>query len=70
MIGARDCYLCMSFQGGIVSSFCRIGKKTVFDVWRSIPSLVTLFGCLSETPEAITDDCMEDIEIKIRGISV
>ena len=45
-----------------VSSFCRIGRKTVFDVWRSLPSLVTLSGCLSETPEAITDDCMEDIE--------
>ena len=45
-----------------VSSFCGIGKKTVFDVWRSLPSLVTLFGCLSETPEAITDDCMGEIE--------
>ena len=47
-----------------VSSFCGIGKKTVWDhdVWRSLPSLTTLFGCLSHTPEAITDDYMEEIE--------
>ena len=46
-----------------VSSFCGIGKKIVRDVWRSLPSLTTLFGCLSHTPEAITDDYMEEIEI-------
>ena len=45
-----------------VSSFCGIGKKTVWDVWRSLPSLKILFGCLSHTPEAITDDYMEEIE--------
>ena len=56
-------HACHAFSGcDTVSSFCGIGKKTVFDVWRSLPSLVTLFGCLSETPEAITDDCMGEIE--------
>ena len=29
--------------------------KTAFNAWKSLPSLITLFGCLSETPEAITD---------------
>ena len=52
-----------AFSGcDIVSSFCGIGKKTVWDVWRSLPSLTTLFGCLSHTPEAITDDDMREIE--------
>jgi len=45
-----------------VSSFSGIGKKTVWDVWRSLPSLNTLFSCLSHTPEAITDEYMEQIE--------
>ena len=42
-----------------VSSFCGIGKKTVWDVWWSLPSLKILFGCLSHSPEAITDDYMK-----------
>ena len=45
-----------------VSLFCGIEKKTVFDVWESLSSLVTLLSCLSETPKVITHDCMEDIE--------
>lgn len=45
-----------------VSSFAGIGKKTVWDVWRSLPSLTTLFGHLSQTPEAISDHDMEEIE--------
>jgi len=65
MIGIRDCYLCMLFLGcDRVSSFCRIGKKTVWDTWRwrSLPSLTTVFGCLSHTPEAISDNHMKEIE--------
>jgi len=40
--------------------FCGIGKKTVWDTWRSLPSLTTVFGCLSHTPEAISDNHMKD----------
>jgi len=45
-----------------VSSFCGIGKKTVWDTWRSLPSLTTVFGCLSHIPEAISDNHMIEIE--------
>jgi len=41
------------------NTVCGIGKKTV---WRSLPSLTTLFGCLLHNPEAITDNYMEEIE--------
>ena len=40
-----------------VSLFCGIRKKTVFDVTKPGYSV-----CLSETPEAITDDCMGETE--------
>ena len=45
-----------------VSSFCGIGKKTVWDVWRSSPSVTTLFGHLCQTPEEITNDGMKEIK--------
>ena len=37
-------------------------KENYWDIWRSLPSLTTLFGRLSHTPEAISDDHMKDIE--------
>ena len=46
-----------------VSSFSGIGKKTIWDVWRSVPNLTALFGHLSQTPQEVTDDNMQEIEI-------
>ena len=45
-----------------VSSFSGIGKKTVWDVWKSLPNLTPLFSQLSETPDEITESDMETIE--------
>ena len=45
-----------------VSSFSGIGKKTVWDVWKSLPHLTPLFSQLSETPDEITESDMEKIE--------
>ena len=45
-----------------VSSFSGIGKKTVWDVWRSSPNQTALFSRLSQTPEEVTDIDMEEIE--------
>jgi hypothetical protein len=47
-----------------VSSFCNIGKKTVWDVWSSSPNMtaIILFGHLSQTPKEITDSDMEKLE--------
>ncbi len=47
---------------GTVSSFSGIGKKTVWDVWKSLPNLTSLFSQLSETPDEITESDMEKIE--------
>ena len=45
-----------------VSSFSEIGKKTVWDVWKSLSNLTPLFSQLSETPDKITECDMEKIE--------
>ena len=46
-----------------VSSFSGIGKKTAWDVWRSLPNLTALFGRLSQTPQEVTDNDMEEIVV-------
>ncbi len=45
-----------------VSSFSGIGKKTAWDVWRSMPHLTPLFVKLSSKPQQVTDDDMEQLE--------
>ena len=47
---------------GTVSSFSGIGKKTVWDIWKSLPNLTPLFRQLSETPDEITESDMEKIK--------
>ena len=47
---------------GTISSFSGIGKKTVWDIWKSLPNLTLLFRQLSETPDEITESDMEKIE--------
>ncbi|XP_014677523.1 PREDICTED: uncharacterized protein LOC106817375 [Priapulus caudatus] len=45
-----------------VSSFSSIGKKTTWDVWRSLPNLTAVFIRLSDTPEEVTEADMEELE--------
>ena len=63
-LGARDCYSCMPFQA-VILSHCSVElERKLFSMFGDLYQawLATLFGCLSETPEAITDDCMGEIE--------
>ena len=44
------------------SNFCGIGKKTAWDIWKSLPDVKQVFSRLSRTPESITEADMEAIE--------
>ena len=45
-----------------VSALAGIGKKTVWDVWNSIPNLENEFSRLSNAPAELTDDDMDTIK--------
>ena len=45
-----------------VSPFSGIGKKTVWVVWRFVPKLTAFFGGLSQTPQDVIDDNMDEIK--------
>ena len=45
-----------------VSSFCGIGKKTAWSVFRSIPYIWEVFQQLSSTPAEVTEEDMVEIE--------
>ncbi len=49
-----------------VSAFSGIGKKSAWDVWRSMPHLTPLFVKLSSVPQ--TDDDMEQLERFVIGM--
>ena len=44
-----------------VLPFSGLGEKTVWYTWKSVPNLtvLSLFGCLSQTPQEVTDDNMD-----------
>ncbi|XP_014671080.1 PREDICTED: uncharacterized protein LOC106811872 [Priapulus caudatus] len=50
-----------AFKHGLKKS-CSIGKKTTWDVWRSLPNLTAVFIRLSDTPEEVTEADMEELE--------
>ena len=54
----------MHALSGLTLSFFKngIGKKTAWDIWRSLPNLKTLFCRLSQTSEKITEADMEELE--------
>jgi len=45
-----------------VSSFHRIGKKTVWATWKAFPVVTQAFLDLSDAPESVDESVMEDIE--------
>ncbi len=45
-----------------VSSFSGIGKKTAWDVWKSMPHMTPLFEKLSTEPTQVTDEDMDQLE--------
>ena len=65
-LGAESCQGLLflhAFSGcDTVSSFCGIGKKTAWDVWRSSEDFRALFSRLSLTPAEISDDDMKILE--------
>ncbi|KAJ8041387.1 hypothetical protein HOLleu_12189 [Holothuria leucospilota] len=45
-----------------VSAISGIGKKTVWDIWNSMPNLGKVFSRLSHAPAEVTNDDMDNIE--------
>ena len=45
-----------------VSAISGIGKKTVWDIWNSMPNLGKVFTHLSHTPSEVTSNNMDEIE--------
>ena len=45
-----------------VSAMCGIGKKTAWEVWRLMPHLDPIFHRLSQVPEQIEKEDMDEIE--------
>jgi hypothetical protein len=45
-----------------VSAFCRVGKNTNWDVWKSLSHLGKVFKCLSQAPLEITDEDMDHLQ--------
>ena len=56
-------YYMHALSGCDTASFYNgIGKKTSWDIWRSLPNLKTLFCHLYQTPENITEADIEELE--------
>ena len=51
-------------------AFNGIGKKTVWDVWKSVPNLTALFSHLSQAPTEITDGDLEETGRRICGSTI